>query len=51
VTVTSGVGAKGASRLQLSGGKGLRPEGGVRLAGMLRQLTPNGLEELDLRCC
>ncbi len=49
--MTSGVGAKGASRLQLSGMKGLGPEGAVRLAELLHR-TPNGsLEELDLRCC
>ncbi len=45
--MTSGVGAKGVSQMQLSGGRGLGPEGAVRLADLLHQAPP--LQELDLR--
>ena len=48
--VVSGAGAKGTSRMTLSGGKGLGPEGAQRLAELLRKAPPPMLEAMDLRC-
>jgi hypothetical protein len=45
----SGVGAKGTSHLELSGGKGLGAIGAQRLADLLRETPPQLLTELDLR--
>ena len=45
----SGVGAKGTSHLDLSGGKGLGSIGAQRLADLLREAPPQLLTELDLR--
>ena len=50
VLVVSGVGAKGASSMRLSGGKGLGPDGAQRLADLLREAPPPMLESMDLRC-
>ena len=50
VEVVSGAGAKGTSRMELSGGKGLGPEGARRLAGLLREAPPPMLKVMDLRC-
>ena len=49
VRVVSGVGDKGTSCMQLSGGKGLGPDGGQRLAGLLREAPPPLLTSLVLR--
>ncbi len=49
VAVVSGVGAKGTSRMALSGGRGLGPEGAGRLAGLLREAPPPLLASLNLR--
>ena len=49
VAVVSGVGAKGTSALELSGGQGLGPEGVGRLAGLLLEAPPPLMAELDLR--
>jgi hypothetical protein len=48
VELVSGVGAKGTSKMALSGGRGLGPEGATRLAGLLREAPPL-LDSLDLR--
>ena len=48
VEVVSGVGAKGTSKMALSGGRGLGPEGATRLAGLLREAPPL-LASLDIR--
>jgi hypothetical protein len=48
VRVVSGVGAKGTSRMALSGGCGLGPEEARRLAGLLREAPPMMLASLDL---
>ncbi len=50
VEVVSGVGAKGTSRMTLSGGKGLGPDGAQWLAELLRVAPPPMLEAMDLRC-
>jgi hypothetical protein len=50
VLVVSGVGAKGASRMTLSGGKGLGPDGAQRLADVLQKAPPAMLAVMDLRC-
>ena len=50
VEVVSGAGSKGTSRMALSGGKGLGPEGAQRLAELLREAPPPMLEAMDLRC-
>ncbi len=49
VHVVSGVGGKGTSYLQLSGGSGLGPVGAERLAEVLKKASPLKLTELDLR--
>ena len=49
VEVVSGVGAKGTSRMTLSGGKGLGPDGAQRLADLLREDPPPLLASLELR--
>jgi len=49
VKLVSGVGAKGTSRMTLSGGKGLGPIGALRLAGLLREVPAPLLVGLDLR--
>ena len=49
VLLVSGMGAKGTSRLTLSGGKGLGPIGAKRLADLLRESPAPLLVELDLR--
>jgi hypothetical protein len=48
--VVSGVGAKGTSRMTLSGGKGLGPDGAQRLADLLCEAPSPMLAEMDLRC-
>ena len=50
MVVDSGVGAKGSSRMALSGGKGLGPTGAKRLADLLKESPPPMLTELCLRC-
>ena len=50
VEVVSGVGGKGTSQMQLSGGKGLGPDGALRLADLLREVPSQMLESIDLRC-
>ncbi len=50
MVVDSGVGAKGSSRMALSGGKGLGPTGAKRLADLLNESPPPMLTELCLRC-
>jgi hypothetical protein len=47
--VVSGVGGKGTSRMTLSGGKGLGPDGAQRLADLLCEAPPPMLAEIDLR--
>ncbi len=47
--LVSGVGAKGISSVALSGGRGLGPEGAVRLAGLLGETHPPLLSTLNLR--
>jgi hypothetical protein len=47
VQVVSGVGAKGTSYMELSGRKGLGPDGGKRLGGLLHEAPL--LTSLDLR--
>ena len=47
--MVSGAGAKGNSRMKLSGGKGLGPDGAQRLAELLREAPPPMLAALDLR--
>jgi hypothetical protein len=49
IRLVSGMGAKGTSRLTLSGGKGLGPIGAKRLADLLREAPAPLLVELDLR--
>ena len=49
VRVVSGVGDKGTSRMQLSGGKGLGPDGARRLAELLLEAPPPLLASLQLR--
>ena len=48
VEVISGVGAKGTSKMALSGGGGLGAAGATRLAGLLREAPPL-LASLNLR--
>ncbi len=48
VEVVSGVGAKGTSKMALSGGGGLGAAGATRLAGLLREAPPL-LASLDIR--
>ncbi len=48
--MVSGVGAKGTSRMTLSGGKGLGPDGAQRLADLICEAPPPMLAEMDLRC-
>ncbi len=48
VMLVSGVGAKGTSKMALSGGRGLGPKGATRLAGLLREAPPL-LASLNLR--
>ncbi len=50
ILVVIGVGAKGASRMSLSGGKGLGPDGAQRLADVLQKAPPAMLAVMDLRC-
>jgi hypothetical protein len=50
VWVVSGVGTKGTSRMTLSGGKGLGPDGAQRLADVLQKASPAMLAAMDLRC-
>ena len=50
ILVVSGAGDKGASRMTLSGGKGLGPDGAQRLADVLQKAPPAMLAVLDLRC-
>ena len=50
VVVESGVGARGTSRMTLSGGEPLGPEGAGRLAGLLRDAPPPLLASIDIRC-
>jgi hypothetical protein len=47
--MVSGAGAQGTSRMTLSGGKGLGPDGAQRLAELLREAPPPMLAALDLR--
>ncbi len=47
--MVSGVGGKGTSRMQISGGKGLGPDGARRLAELLLEATPPLLAWLQLR--
>ncbi len=49
VELVSGVGAKGRSIVDLSGGRGLGPDGARELAGLLREAPPPLLTSLDLR--
>jgi hypothetical protein len=46
----SGLGGKGTSRMELSGGKGRGPYHAERLADLLRQSPPPMLAELKLWC-
>ena len=50
VVVVWGVGTRGTSRMTLSGGKPLGPEGAGRLAGLLRDAPPPLLASMDIRC-
>jgi hypothetical protein len=50
VLVVSGVGAKGTSRMTLSGGMGLGSDGAQRLAEVLQKAPPAMLAAMDLRC-
>jgi hypothetical protein len=47
--VVSGVGAKGTSFMELSGRKGLGPDGGKRLADLLHEAPPPLLVSIDIR--
>jgi hypothetical protein len=49
VRLVSGVGGKGTSYMELSGGKGLGPDGAQRLAELLREAAPPLLTSLTLR--
>jgi hypothetical protein len=49
LAVESGTGARGTSRVTLSGGKPLGPDGARRLAELLRNAPPPLLVALDLR--
>ncbi len=48
VELVSGVGAKGTSKMALSGGGGLEAAGATRLAGLLREAPPL-LASIDTR--
>jgi hypothetical protein len=50
VCVVSGTGDKGTSRMTLSGGKPLGPDGAHRLADLLQMAPPALLASLDIRC-
>jgi hypothetical protein len=47
--VMSGEGGKGSSYMELSGGKGLGPDGALRLAELLRKAYQPMFAELEIR--
>ena len=49
VRVVSGAGGEGTSRMALSGGKGLGPDGAQRLADLLQTGPSHMLASMDLR--